>query len=191
MALGSRSDPDRPFGLLPGGRSGWNLSRSKTVGIVAPKAVVITVSDGVSAGTREDLSGAALATMLADHAFSVTRRLVPDEADQISSEILQSAASASLVVTTGGTGFGPRDVTPEATAEALEREAPGLVHAMLAKGMQSTPMAALTRARAGSIGSCLVVNLPGSPRGATESLEAIIGVIPHAIQLLGGDTRHH
>ena len=161
------------------------------MGIVAPEAVVITVSDGVSSGTRDDLSGGALEEMLADHAFSVTRRLVPDEADQITSEILRSAASASLVVTTGGTGFGPRDVTPEATAEALEREAPGLVHAMLAKGMQSTPMAALTRARAGSIGSCLVVNLPGSPRGATESLEAIIGVIPHAIQLLAGDTQHH
>ena len=161
------------------------------MGIAAIDASVITVSDGVSAGKREDLSGAALEEMLVDRGFSVTRLLVPDEADQITNAITEASGGASLVVTTGGTGFGPRDVTPEATAEALQREAPGLVHAMLAKGMESTPMAALTRARAGSVGTCLVVNLPGSPRGATESLEAIIDVIPHAIQLLSGDTRHH
>ena len=161
------------------------------MGIAAIDASVITVSDGVSAGKREDLSGAALEEMLVDRGFSVTRLLVPDEADQITNAITEASGGASLVVTTGGTGFGPRDVTPEATAEALQREAPGLVHAMLAKGMESTPMAALTRARAGSIGTCLVVNLPGSPRGATESLEAIVDVIPHAIQLLSGDTRHH
>ncbi len=161
------------------------------MGIAAIDVSVITVSDGVSAGEREDLSGAALEEMLADRGFSVTRLLVPDEADQITKAITEASAGASLVVTTGGTGFGPRDVTPEATAEALQREAPGLVHAMLATGLESTPMAALTRARAGSIGSCLVVNLPGSPRGATESLQAIIDVIPHAIQLLSGDTQHH
>lgn len=161
------------------------------MGIAAIDVSVITVSDGVSAGEREDLSGAALEEMLTDRGFSVTRLLVPDEADQITNAITEASAGASLVVTTGGTGFGPRDVTPEATAEALQREAPGLVHAMLATGLESTPMAALTRARAGSIGSCLIVNLPGSPRGATESLQAIIDVIPHAIQLLSGDTQHH
>ncbi|MDX1468545.1 MAG: MogA/MoaB family molybdenum cofactor biosynthesis protein [Acidimicrobiia bacterium] len=154
-------------------------------------AAVITVSDGVFAGAREDRSGDALESVLVSEGFAVTRHLVPDEADEISTLITTLAPSTNLIVTTGGTGFGPRDVTPEATAAVLEREAGGLVLAMIAKGLESTPMASLTRARAGSIGSCLVVNLPGSPRGATDSLDAIIGVIPHAIRLLAGDTEHH
>lgn len=157
----------------------------------ALSSVVITVSDGVSAGVREDKSGQALEEMLQERGFTVSRELVPDEADQIQAAILGAAGEAGLVLTTGGTGFGPRDVTPEATAAVLEREAGGLVHAMVARGLSGTPMAALTRARAGSVGSTLVVNLPGSPRGATENLEAIIDVIPHAIQLLAGDTQHH
>lgn len=153
--------------------------------------MVITVSDGVSAGVREDGSGEALEGLLAEHGYQVTRQLVADEADQITHAIRDACALAPLVVTTGGTGFGLRDVTPEATAEVLEREAPGLVHAMIARGLESTPMAALTRARAGTVGSSLVVNLPGSPKGATENLEAIIELIPHVLQLLGGDNRHH
>lgn len=156
-----------------------------------PSAVVITVSDGVSAGLREDGSGDALQGMLVDRGFEVSRDLVPDESDEIMSAVLAACSSASLVVTTGGTGFGLRDVTPEATASILEREAPGLVHAMVARGLESTPMAALTRARAGTIGRSLVVNLPGSPKGAIENLEAIIDLIPHALQLLSGDNRHH
>jgi len=158
---------------------------------VAPSAVVITVSDGVSAGVREDGSGDALERMLVDRGFEVSRDLVPDEADEITRAILAASSSASLVLTTGGTGFGLRDVTPEATASILEREASGLVHAMVARGLESTPMAALTRARAGTIGESLVVNLPGSPKGALENLEAIIDLIPHALQLLSGDNRHH
>lgn len=154
-------------------------------------AVVITVSDGVSAGVREDGSGDALEEMLADHGYEVARELVADEADQIESAIRSACAQASLVITTGGTGFGLRDVTPEATASVIEREAPGLVQAMIARGLEATPMAALTRARAGTVGGSLVVNLPGSPKGAIENLEAIIDVIPHALQLLGGDNRHH
>jgi molybdenum cofactor synthesis domain-containing protein len=154
-------------------------------------AVVITVSDGVSAGVREDGSGEALERMLAEHDFDVTRDLVADEGGQIESALREACTKADLVVTTGGTGFGLRDVTPEATASVLEREAPGLVHAMIAKGLESTPMAALTRARAGTVGSSLVVNLPGSPKGAMENLEAIIDLIPHALRLLGGDNRHH
>ncbi len=114
-----------------------------------------------------------------------------NDIDEISTAISRAASDAGLVLTTGGTGFGPRDVTPEATSTVLERESVGLVHAMVAKGLESTPMAALSRARAGSIGRCLVVNLPGSKRGATESLEAIIDVIPHAVKLLAGDTEHH
>jgi molybdenum cofactor synthesis domain-containing protein len=161
------------------------------VGVETYAAVVITVSDGVSAGTREDLSGAALERLLEGKGFTVSRVLVPDERPEIEAAILSAAETSRLVITTGGTGFGPRDVTPEATAAVLEREAPGLVHLMIARGLESTPMAALTRARAGSIDACLVVNLPGSPRGATESLEAIIELIPHVLQLLGGDTHHH
>lgn len=155
------------------------------------RAVVITVSDGVSAGTRQDSSGDALEAMLDDAGYEVARELVPDDADRISAAILDACGRASLVLTTGGTGFGVRDVTPEATDAILEREAPGLVHVMLAEGLTKTPMAALTRAKAGTIGGCLVVNLPGSPKGAAESLAAIIALIPHALQLLGGDNRHH
>ncbi len=153
--------------------------------------VVITVSDGVSAGEREDGSGEVLQSMLEKQGYEVSRLLVPDETERIADAIESSAKTAALVLTTGGTGFGLRDVTPEATARILEREAPGLVHAMVAAGLQSTPMAALTRARAGTVGHCLVINLPGSPRGARENLEAIIDLLPHALQLLEGDNRHH
>lgn len=161
------------------------------MGIDTTSAVVITVSDGVAAGVREDESGDALESNLVDAGFSVTRRLVPDEIDQIVTAIRTSSGEDGLILTTGGTGFGPRDVTPEATASILDREAPGLVHAMIAKGMESTPMAALTRARAGDVSGSLVINLPGSPKGAIESLAAISDMIPHVLQLLSGDTRHY
>ncbi len=150
---------------------------------------VITVRDGVSSGVRVDRSGDELEKMLAGN--RVTRVVVPDEADQIAFAIVEAARVSDLVLTTGGTGFGPRDVTPEATASILEREAPGLVHLMMAAGLAHTPMAALSRPRAGTVGSCLVVNLAGSPKGATEGLEALLEVLPHALQLLGGDTSHH
>ena len=161
------------------------------MGLDQSRALVITVSDGVSSGWREDTSGDAVESILQERGFVVSRIVVPDETDQIIGAITAAAGESGLILTTGGTGFGSRDVTPEATAAVLEREAPGLVHAMLAKGLEATPMAALTRARAGEVGGTLVVNLPGSPTGATESLEAVIDVIPHAIQLLGGDTQHH
>lgn len=161
------------------------------MGIAGLPARVITVSDGVSSGARDDVSGAALEEMLAAEGYLVSRDLVPDERDEISAAIRRAAGEVSLVVTTGGTGFGLRDVTPEATLDVLDREAPALAQTMVAAGLESTPMAALSRGRAGSAGSCLVVNVPGSPRGATESLGAILGVIPHALRLLAGDTGHH
>ncbi len=154
-------------------------------------AAVITVSDGVAAGVREDRSGRALVEALHAVGFAVVHRaVVPDEMDRIEAAIRAVLPVARLVVTTGGTGFGPRDVTPEATRRVVERDAPGLVHLMLARGIESTPMAALTRGIVGSVGSTLVVNLPGSPRGATENLAALAPVLGHVLDLLAGHTEH-
>jgi molybdenum cofactor synthesis domain-containing protein len=139
---------------------------------------------------RLDSSGDALSRALADAGYEVTRNVVPDEEKAIVSALHDAAANSRLVLTTGGTGLGPRDVTPEATALVLDREAPGLTHLMMSKGLESTAMAALSRARAGAIGSTLVINLPGSAKGAMESLDAVIGLIPHALDLLAGNTEH-
>lgn len=154
-------------------------------------ATVITVSDGVAAGAREDLSGAVLDQALTETGFEVSRITVPDERSIISEAISGAAKASDLVVTTGGTGFGPRDVTPEATGDVLEREAPGLAQLMVSKGLESTPMAALSRSKAGTVGAALVINLPGSPAGAIESLAAVMDLLPHALALLAGHTGHH
>lgn len=152
---------------------------------------MLTVSDGVDAGTRTDESGDALVTSLVDSGVAVVERsVVPDEIGAIGEALLEAVSHADLVLTTGGTGFGPRDVTPEATARLIERPAPGLVHLMLASGLEHTARAALSRPVAGTVGRTLVVNLPGSPSGAIENLASIMPVLPHALQLLAGDTEH-
>ncbi len=157
-----------------------------------PTAAVLTISDGVSAGTRDDGSGDAAQELLAGAGFDVTmREVVPDERAEIERTLVRLAAGHALVVTTGGTGFGPRDVTPEATKAVLDREAPGLSELMRAAGLAHTPMAALSRGTAGTIGHALVINLPGSPKGVRESLEAVLPVVPHAMELSEGATGPH
>lgn len=159
-----------------------------------PTAAIVTASDGVSHGTREDASGDALAERLVAEGFEVVERVVvPDERDTIAAALrrLADETGAGVVVVTGGTGFAPRDVTPEATEDVVDRRAPGLAEAMRAAGRASTPMADLSRATAGVRGTTLVLNVPGSPRGATESLDAVLPLLPHALQLLDGDTARH
>ena len=156
------------------------------------RAHVITVSDGVSAGTRDDVSGPALLDVLKRASFQVSGpEVVPDAEDRISDAVVAAVVDgADLVVTTGGTGLGPRDVTPQATSLLIDYEVPGIGELMRRAGESSTPMAALSRGVAGVRGQALILNVPGSVNGATESLEAVIPVLAHAIQLLHGDTKH-
>jgi molybdopterin adenylyltransferase len=156
------------------------------------KAHVITVSDGVSARARDDESGRALVRILKDADFEVSEPVVvPDEQQRIADAIVAAADNgADVVVTTGGTGLGPRDVTPQATSGVIDFEVPGIGEAMRRAGAVSTPMAALSRSMAGVRGHTLVINVPGSPRGAAESLEAVLPTLAHAIRLLHGNTSH-
>ena len=156
------------------------------------RAHVITVSDGVSAGTREDLSGPALRNLLQNADFEVSEpEVVPDKNERITDAIVAAVVSgADLVVTTGGTGLGPRDVTPQATSMLIDYEVPGISELMRRSGATSTPMAVLSRGLAGVRGHALILNVPGSMKGATESLEAVLPVLGHAMQLLHGHTRH-
>jgi molybdenum cofactor synthesis domain-containing protein len=151
-------------------------------------AKVLTVSESVSLGAREDQSGDELNRVLVEHGFRVVdRRVTPDGMAPVSAALVElSTDFAGLLVTTGGTGFSPTDLTPEATRAVVEREAPGLAEAM----RSVSPLGRLTRGVAGSVGRCLIVNVPGSPKGAVESLEAVVDVLGHALDLLAGGRPH-
>jgi molybdenum cofactor synthesis domain-containing protein len=153
------------------------------------RAAVVTVSDGVSAGVREDTSGDVLAELLRDEGFEVERSVVPDDVESIASAITALGDSGvSLVLTTGGTGFAPRDVTPEATRGVVDREAPGLAEAIRANALARTPHALLSRGIAGLRGATLVVNLPGSPGGCRDGFEVLRPALRHGLELAAGDT---
>jgi molybdopterin adenylyltransferase len=152
---------------------------------------VITISDSCSRGEKTDLSGPAVSGVLEQHGFQVIERaVIADDRAAIQKKLIELSESARLVVTTGGTGIAPRDVTPEATSAVCDRLVEGIAEQMRAEGMRKTRFAALSRALCGVRGTSLILNLPGSPAGAVESLESVIDLLPHALELLAGKTAH-
>ncbi|MEX2210875.1 MAG: MogA/MoaB family molybdenum cofactor biosynthesis protein [Gaiellaceae bacterium] len=155
------------------------------------RAVVVTVSDGVASGEREDVSGDLLAELLVGEGFDVGRSLVADERDAIAAAILEATEEARLVLTTGGTGMAPRDVTPEATLDVVERAAPGIAEAIRTDSITKTPHGLLSRGEAGTRGHALVVNLPGSPGGCRDGFAVLLPALMHALELLAGEQTAH
>ena len=155
------------------------------------RAAVLTVSDGVARGQREDESGDVLAELLAGEGYEVVRRVVTDDRGEIAHALRELAEDAGLVLTTGGTGLAPRDVTPEATAEVVERLAPGIAEAVRADATARTPHGLLSRGVAGTLGSTLVVNLPGSPGACRDGFAVLRPALAHAVGLLSGETTRH
>ena len=155
------------------------------------RGVVITISDSAARGARVDESGPEACRLLREAGFDVGEPVVvPDSRPFIAARIREAAASAAFVITTGGTGLAPRDVTPEATRDVVDREVPGLAEMLRADGRQATPSACLSRGVAGQVGQCLVVNLPGSPAAVREGLQALLPVLRHALRIAAGDTKH-
>ena len=177
-----KKKPDQIPGAPP-------VSRSLRQG--GDSAAVLTISDSCSRGERADLSGPAVAAALSQHNFQViSRTVVPDDQPTIQKTLLELSAKARLVVTTGGTGIAPRDVTPEATRAVCDKLLDGVAERMRLEGAKKTRFAALSRGLCGVRGTSLILNLPGSPSGAVESLQAVIELLPHALALVEGNTRH-